>query len=693
MSFWNGLLFVCLFAGGGTLVERSLRTRDSASVLLSLSLMVLGLAEAFEFILSAEFQPFALRGWYFLSQIFFWGVLGAGVVVNLPFERSVKRILLWGVGIGLIAGLALTILTQITVAVNWFAPEQSIFTQYVDLMARNRPTRWLTTLFELGGVGSVMLWMFVRKHAKVSRWVVTMVLGSQMLFWQETIYSRFGENVGDVIHLVGGWLLFLSIWFLTERRKPKSASSSKVGIWLSGLVVAALVGWGYSFRVAHYGDLCLASLTNDSSLFISLSGEDVFSKEFFTSNRPALITLIYKLGGVDPLMRVTAVSRPENKIPLQVYPGLNCITGVQTGVAVFSWSVLVFILVSKLRSPWLRILLPVVVLSFAYLPPLADWDRVIMSESISFSMWALFLGLSVELASRLVEDGQNVRISTWLIFLLWGISMAGYGVARDTNVYMNLLVGVSGVVGLLLPATRKRISVRLLASIALLGLSLFGLQNALLYRSDRWINPFFNNVHVRVLPDSDRTAWFVERGMPTPTPLYAYTNLLGRHDYDRSEINDLLSWTRDQGAGLYTQYLLTHPGWALAIAWKWSAIVFKENLQPYFKPVDDTVTPYDLALGEVLHPRSRLIIGVQLLILLVLGVLAVQEGSDTRIALMMLFSLFFIGELGLLFVSIHGDALGIIRHALVAVMPLRFNLWLFSLFVLDSDLASGVQEL
>jgi hypothetical protein len=72
------------------------------------------------------------------------------------------------------------------------------------------------------------------------------------------------------------------------------------------------------------------------------------------------------------------------------------------------------------------------------------------------------------------------------------------------------------------------------------------------------------------------------------------------------------------------------------------------------------------------------------------GLVVFKPSNQHQRGILIVFSLFFVGELGMLFVSIHGDALGLIRHALVSVMPLRLNLWLLAVWLLDTNLYGEV---
>jgi len=699
MNFLNGLLLVFLLAGGGLFFIHCIHRRDGSSVVLSAALVVLGLAEIFELILSVEFFTFALKSWYFLAKVLFWGLLGTGIVLKMPIKTSTAWKIACGVLLGLIAGFALLLLTQITDAVDWYAPERSIYSQYVDLMARNRPSRWLTNLFIIYGIlltlGFAGYAMFKRNAQRIAYLAVS--LAGILLGGQELLYNKVGESLADSIHLLGGAILFLSIWYLFQYGATANASESKRAVFVSWVAVVTILIVGARYRLSAYGDICKAVITTDAGKFITLSGEDLFSIDFFTSNRPAFITYVYKLAGVDSQMAIAEVSKPDRIIPRQIYADLNCISGWQTAASILAWSILAVVLARKMRSYWLRAIIAALVLGFAYVPHLADWDSVIQSESLSFSMWTLTFAMSIEFVTRILRvngNGLDVHWSTWLSFLLWIFILAFWGFSRDTNIYMILLIGVSSAIVLLIPAVRNNVPVQFIILVTLLSLALFGVQNSLLYRSDRWMNSFFNNLTVHILPYPEREAWFVERGLPTPDPLYEYTNLLGS-DYEHTEIQaeiaDLVIWTVENGAGIYTKYILTHPGWALSKVWNLSDITFYENLQPYFKHDLDLVSPYAYSIGDVLHPKTIAVIWVQLAMLLgFAGLVFFRRSNQHQYGILIVFGLFFAGELGMLFVSIHGDALGLIRHALVSVMPLRLTTWLLAILLLDGSLKSYV---
>jgi len=689
MTVINGLLIVFLFAGGGLFLESSIRRRDRFTTALSAAVLTLGLVEICELILRVEFSEFAIKSWYYLMKILFWGLIGTAFLHKLSLSVQRKRQISSMTLLGILITLGLLLITQTTSAVDWFAPNLSPFTQYVDLLARNRPIRWLTDIYSLFGLGLVLGstgYVFYKRMLHRSAFLV-ISLSSLLLFGQEYLYLRSDNFLADGAHFLGEASLLLTCWFYLSKSVPVLEPRMKVSALLSWGIVATIVILGALFRLRSYGDACQAVLTGDTGQFISLSRQEIFSLEFFTANRPAFIMMVYKLANVNPDMQITVVNNPgEMILQPQVYDDLNCLPGWQMAIAILSWSILAIVLASKIRSYWLRTVIPALILGFAYLPPLADWDRIIQSESLSFSMWALTFALSIEFfVVHLFKKKGWLR---WLIFGLWGVVLIAWGFSRDTNVFMILWFVVCSILVLLIPIVRKRVSVPFLLSVAVFSLIVFGVQNSLFYHSDRWINSFFNNLNRHILPYPEREAWFIERGLPTPEPLYQYANLLGDYySYDRAEIAELLTWTDENGSWLYSLYLITHPGWAFSHAWNLSDLVFTENLQPYFKPDLDDISPFPYVVGEILHPKTWAVIWVQMALLAGLIWQVIRPSSEpSQRKIVVVAVVFFLGSLSLLFISIHGDALGLIRHALVAVMPLRLNLWLFAIWLLDGVL-------
>jgi hypothetical protein len=98
------------------------------------------------------------------------------------------------------------------------------------------------------------------------------------------------------------------------------------------------------------------------------------------------------------------------------------------------------------------------------------------------------------------------------------------------------------------------------------------------------------------------------------------------------------------------------------------------------------------ALGNMLHMTSSgpLLLGGVLTAALVLAAAASRSARGAAVAWVFIWLL--LNELVLLFVSYHGDTLGVIRHVLVAVVPLRLSAWILPPFFLDLALARGASN-
>lgn len=296
MNYLNGLLIVFLFAGGGMFFLHAARQKDHSSMLLASSIISLGIAEIFALILNIEFFPFALKNWYFLTNVLFWGLLGTGIAIKFPQITSVKWQFVGGVLLTLFTAWGLVQMTQITGARDWYAPDRSVYTQYIDLLARNRPTRWLTSLFIFYGLGSSLLFA---GYAIIQRRQFTYLLiafGSILLAAQEYIYDWVGELTGDIFHIVSRLILIFAVLFLLQISQPNTLLRSKKSSIFTWATVILIIFLGAFFRLNAYGNICKAVLTYDSGMFIHFSRLNFFSLDFFTANRPAFIIFIYKLG-------------------------------------------------------------------------------------------------------------------------------------------------------------------------------------------------------------------------------------------------------------------------------------------------------------------------------------------------------------------------------------------------------------
>lgn len=442
-----------------------------------------------------------------------------------------------------------------------------------------------------------------------------------------------------------------------------------------------------SLRLGSYMPIDYSISTPDTSSFILAGQVPFFSPDFFTSDRPPTIALIYKSLEPDSGYHITALVSPAEDIyqPPAVQPGLDRVATVQGLLSIGSWLLLAVVVVRSLKNPGLQIIAGLLVLAFGFSPPSAEWSSVLLSEPLSLTLFVIMLAFSIELTSRLAKESSDVGPWTKVIGGIWVLALVLWVFARDTNAYI-LLVFLFALLALLI--LRKRLTLAglfsqraLIIAIVLLA-TLFVVNNRTSQQSGRWINPFFNNMLQNVFPYPDRVAFFEIKGMPITDEVWALRNSPGNED-GFFEIPELMDWTRKRGTATYMQFLLNYPGPTFERFFAGVELSFSENRQPFFIADDEKTTPAISYAGDLLHPKSSSVIWVVLVELAVFGFLAFHHRHPQSIFLFALFSVLFLGELLMLFVSIHGDALGVIRHGIGSVTPLRLSVWLLPPFILD----------
>lgn len=469
---------------------------------------------------------------------------------------------------------------------------------------------------------------------------------------------------------------------ITKWIAPVQAWAKEQASWL---LVALVLIVALAFRLVIYEDWGESIATSDTIAYVETSRLSFPGRgfAFFTSNRPATIALFYKLFEPEGGYQILRVSRPAftgTTLKLQ-QPTFTPLVLAQQWISVLAWSALAIATARRLKSTALKPLAALTILAFGYSPPLVEWNNVLMSEPLSFSLFALVLAVSFELADRLQRARFIPQTRNWLWSVLWLILITLWVFARDSNAYALPLV-VLGIIGLLLfPSYRKRLTFLGLMAIAVTLSILFLLHSRSLSKSDRWINPFFNNLIYRVFPFDRRVDFFSEHGMPITEELLALQESRG-NEPRFWEMDKFMEWVWEEGQRTYMLFLLDTPRWAVQSLVGDLESLFSENRQPYFHEGYEEDPFWVVPLGNLLHMTSS---GAGLLSLgMIIALLwhDLQSRLGDRGDLIVLVWLVLV-EWVILAVSYHGDSLGVVRHTLLGVMPVRLSLWLLGFFLTD----------
>lgn len=460
-----------------------------------------------------------------------------------------------------------------------------------------------------------------------------------------------------------------------------------VGNWHVALIALLLLAGAFA-RLRGYGDLTISVATDDTSAFVESSRLPLLSWGFLTSNRPATIALLYKLLEPASGYDVTKIGRPaEDGSTLKtLQQGMDHIVVAQTILSIIGWSCLAIATARRIRSRPLKVTLAGTILAFGFSPQMAEWDSILMSEPISLALFVLFLALTFELAARLSRGRQTKGTVTWSIGGAWLLALVVWVFARDSNAYAIPITIAMIALVVAVPSFRRHVPLtKLFVGVVAVLAILFLVQTRSLYASDRWVNPFFNNLIYRVFPDRANLAFFQDRGMPVTPEVLALRTSRG-NEKGFLQIEPLIAWVLSRGAATYGSFLLLHPSWTFTTLLDNLQLLFAENRQPYFVGPSGYRVDWTVPVGSMLNLQSSGAVLLDILLTVLISAEVVTTRKATRYGLAWVLVWLLLVELVLLAVSFHGDSLGVVRHALVAVVPLRLSVWMLAICAADLGL-------
>lgn len=235
MAFWLLLGLVYCLGLGLLLLSQAKRSLDWSSVWGGAGALVFSLGLGAELALGGKFNEHALRIFYLFRIMLPLAWLGHALLARFWPPRLHLRWLSLGFLLVSLAGFVLVWRTGITAAQGWFDPSRSVYGQYAETLATNRPTRGLVIL--LNGYGALMItvavlwlgWVY-RQRINRSTWLAfgALVLGEMGSLWpliakpvNLDLFLYLSESLSAGFLLAGLLYLFHSSnvdTFITEAR-------------------------------------------------------------------------------------------------------------------------------------------------------------------------------------------------------------------------------------------------------------------------------------------------------------------------------------------------------------------------------------------------------------------------------------------------------------------------------------------
>ena len=239
-------------------------------------------------------------------------------------------------------------------------------------------------------------------------------------------------------------------------------------------------------------------------------------------------------------------------------PDPTALTWAQLVLSCVAWLALSSVVGHWMKTPAGRIVARALVLLLGASDGVALWDRTLLSESLSTSLFVGVIATWAWWGHGVAVSGRSSRGAVGVLLLLGVL----WGFAREANgLFLAMLALVAA--GLAASATGTiRLRTHATAIVAVFLATMVGAQ-LVAERGERWLFPLLNVVGRRVLPSQDRTAFWVAAGMPLSAPLLEMQGEFasGRNwaFYEAPELSDFRRWIHASGRRTYLRDLVLHP--------------------------------------------------------------------------------------------------------------------------------------
>ncbi len=432
---------------------------------------------------------------------------------------------------------------------------------------------------------------------------------------------------------------------------------------LTGLIILISL----ILRIGIYGDMRLSIGTNDSSSYYTQANIPLFSWEAWTARRlpsyPMFFRLFQPEGGYPDMIAVSYPAAPgvgeRDKV---IQPGFESVVIAQAAISMISWVVFVLVLCRHLHIKILRPIAAGVILLFAFSPSLAEWDSILMSESLSFSLFTLMMTLTLELFFRISEEKKSTTPLTKILMVLWAVIVPMWAFMRDSNAQTLIILVVFFISFFLIPSIRKNIPVFWIAGIGLWILFLYSWYSYTTSAANRWAWGWFDIYNHWISLYPARKQFFLDHGMPDP-----WTH----------------EWVKESGTKTYFLFLVSHPGFMVTELLGRLSDAFSENIQPFFFTYPTLPRKMVLAIGDIFHPLSSTafffpIFGGLLVIIASIRNSLNRNGHWFWLIIWLISMVY-----GQYAASFYGDSGGLIRHTLGAVVYMRMMIWLLPIILVE----------
>lgn len=431
------------------------------------------------------------------------------------------------------------------------------------------------------------------------------------------------------------------------------------------IAIFVIIAVAAILRLYLYGDPRLSIGMNDTQTYIQSSRTPIFSWESLAGQRPFTMNLVYHTFVENTNnCHLSVIVNPsvQNSANRKIQACFDQISLLQNLLSILGWSLLAWEMSSRVKTSFYKILITIIILSFAFSPQIAEWDSVLGSESLTLSLFPICLAFLIEVAFQLFENQTRNNLKIYVLLVGCMIVFSLWAFVQDANLYFLPMTVI-----LLIPLIIKdRIKNKalMITSFFLIGLLALGLTSSA--NSIRWQPTIRHSYEKFIFPYSSRVNDIKGLGAPDPNS------------------PEFMQWFNKKAPSVYLLFLASHPGFIISQVFD-SIYMFSTNsIQPYFRGGDVKFISTLTTLGQFFHPESSAVYLIDILLLIFLCHMAITQKSKTTRIWAWIGTWVYVSSAAMLFVRYFGDAQSVLRHILVGVEFYRLLLWI--LLIIQADL-------
>jgi hypothetical protein len=494
---------------------------------------------------------------------------------------------------------------------------------------------------------------------------------------------RFAQTVVVIAVAVLGSLVLLAALRIRRVPQPQSIRNGKRtqlwttfrwGMYLTVILLAAYwTLWNY-----RIDDVMTWPDTEDYAMVAS---QTWYTPAFWAGGNPPGLPLLFKVFGLN---WETFNSPRYTELARQV-------TCFQTALSFLAVGCIAFSLAYVIRWKWLRPLAVMVVFGLGMSTEVAQWNKMLLSESLSTSLFFGLIAGAILMARWSDESEGNKGLMMAVLTVVIAMGVVLFAFTRDVNSYFLLTLGVLAL-PLAVVATIRR-KMWWWAYAAVVGIVLLAGVGSAVSRRSQWSYPFINLIYERVLPDQAAVDFFVRHDFPievieTIQPQNRRELHVAYKGDARAE--PLRVWFKERARLVHVKFLLSRPVETLRAPLSDLPALLSPDVSWYRVRLHPE-PPWLTIASEVFYTKSAQILGLWLVVVIGSATVLIRNGKGQPFWMVPFFVL---ATLYPLFLVIwHGDSAALERHSLPVGLGLRLSLWLLTFFIIDATLARNTTSL